>query len=70
VVIDWDDFTTDTFVNDTAEGNGISNFWLFRGPSISHLMTAYNSGPPTDFGGAIPRIDDQPWPGTEIFHWT
>jgi hypothetical protein len=40
----WDNLITDTGIPDTAEGGGVGNFWVFRGPSIKHLLTGNNGG--------------------------
>lgn len=49
----WDARNTDTNINDNNEGNNIADFFVFQGPSIQHLMTEFNSGNPTSFGGAV-----------------
>ena len=41
----WSSKTTNTGVSDTAEGGGIGTFYVFRGPSIKHLLTSNNGGP-------------------------
>jgi hypothetical protein len=40
-------YVTETTLPDTAEGGGNGVFWLFQGPTVSHLMTSFNSGDPT-----------------------
>jgi hypothetical protein len=50
----WNARNTNTGQSDTAEGGGTGQFWVFRGPSIKHLMTSNNGGPGGNvFGGAI-----------------
>jgi hypothetical protein len=50
----WDALTTNTGVADNAEGGGIGNFWVFRGPSVKHLMTGNNGGSGgQNFNGAV-----------------
>jgi len=48
----WSSKTTNTFVPDTAEGNGQGTFYVFRGNSIKHLLTSNNAGS-QNFGSAI-----------------
>jgi hypothetical protein len=43
-VAGWAARTTGTTVNDTAEGGGIGQFWIFNGPSITHLLSSNNGG--------------------------
>ena len=46
--------TTNTGASDNAEGGGIGTFYVFRGPSIKHLLTSNNGGPGgSSFSGAI-----------------
>ena len=46
--------TTNTGIADNAEGGGIGTFWVFRGPSIKHLLTSNNGGSGgSNFGQAI-----------------
>lgn len=50
----WNARNTNTGQSDSAEGGGTGQFWVFRGPSIKHLMTSNNGGPGGNvFGGAI-----------------
>jgi hypothetical protein len=51
MVPSWDALTTNTGIPDNAEGGGVGNFWVFRGPSIKHLLTGNNGGPS---GNAFP----------------
>lgn len=47
-------FLTDTGVPDTSEGGSVGNFYVFRGPSVEHLMTSNNGGAGgQDFHAAI-----------------
>ena len=48
----WSSKTTNTFVPDTAEGNGQGTFYVFRGNSIKHLLTSNNAGS-QNWGSAI-----------------
>lgn len=46
--------TTNTNIADNAEGGGIGTFWVFRGPSIKHLLSSNNGGAGgSNFGAAI-----------------
>jgi hypothetical protein len=50
----WTNKTTDTGIADNAEGGGVGRFFIFEGPSITHLMTSNNGGPGgQDFNEAI-----------------
>lgn len=50
----WNSLATNTGATDTAEGGGVGTFYVFRGPSIKHLMTSNNGGSGgSSFGGAI-----------------
>ncbi len=42
-------FAASTNIVDSSEGSGLyGRFWTFNGPTISHLMTSYNSGDATN----------------------
>jgi hypothetical protein len=50
----WSSKTTNTGIADTAEGGGRGTFYVFRGPSIKHLLTSNNGGPGgSSFGSAV-----------------
>lgn len=50
----WTSRTTDTGVADNAEGGGVGRFFIFEGPSVTHLMTSNNGGSGgQDFNEAI-----------------
>lgn len=50
----WNALDTNTGIADNAEGGGTGTFYVFRGPSIKHLMTSNNGGPGgQSFGGAV-----------------
>ncbi len=45
---------TDTGITDDSEGGGLGNYWVFDGPSVTHLMTSNNGGPGgNDFGQVV-----------------
>jgi hypothetical protein len=46
----WANLTTNTGLHDNA--TGVGNLWVFRGPSIKHLMTSDNAGQ-QDLGAAV-----------------
>lgn len=50
----WTARTTNTGIADTSEGGGVGTFWVFQGPSIKHLLTSNNGGPPgQNYGSAV-----------------
>lgn len=47
-------FTTLTGITDDSEGSGVGRYFVFNGPSITHLMTSNNGGGNgSDFGVAV-----------------
>jgi len=59
-VVDGNDLDGDGDIDGfDDDGDGIvdrpfANLWAFQGPTVSHLLTAFNSGAsPTDFGGPV-----------------
>jgi hypothetical protein len=63
---------TDTDIPDDAEGGGVGRYFVFDGPSVTHLLTSNNGGSRgTDFGQAIhtagPGGTTQPIPFTSAF---
>ena len=35
------------------KAGGASQFWVFQGPSVKHLLTGYNAGNPNSFNGGV-----------------
>jgi parallel beta-helix repeat protein len=51
------DMSVNTDIGDVVDGaisgGGLADLWVFNGPSVRHLLTAFDSGGPSDFGGPV-----------------
>ncbi|MEZ6059773.1 MAG: GEVED domain-containing protein [Planctomycetaceae bacterium] len=55
---------TNTGIADQSEGGGVGNYWVFDGPSVTHLMTSNNGGGGGNDFGQVVHSAGKPGSGT------